>query len=145
MRIRIDLAYDGGSFHGWAVQPGLRTVQGQLEDALAMALRRPRIPVTCAGRTDTGVHARGQVAHADVAADRIGEAIAAAFHAAGADGAASIERVWRSRFSQPPSGGRERCDLERRVGAERRPADHGRGEAKHDPDLAHWKMRSDVK
>lgn len=66
MRIRIDLAYDGGSFHGWAVQPELRTVQGQLEDALAMALRRPRIAVTCAGRTDTGVHARGQVVHLDV-------------------------------------------------------------------------------
>ena len=66
MRIRIDLAYDGTDFHGWAVQPGLRTVQGDLEAALAMALRVPRIGVVCAGRTDTGVHARGQVVHLDV-------------------------------------------------------------------------------
>ena len=66
MRIRIDLAYDGTDLHGWAVQPGLRTVQGDLEAALAMALRVPRIGVVCAGRTDTGVHARGQVVHLDV-------------------------------------------------------------------------------
>jgi tRNA pseudouridine38-40 synthase len=66
VRIRIDLAYDGTDLHGWAVQPGLRTVQGDLEAALAMALRVPRIGVVCAGRTDTGVHARGQVVHLDV-------------------------------------------------------------------------------
>ena len=66
MRIRIDLAYDGTDFHGWAVQPGLRTVQGDLEAALAVALRLPRVGVVCAGRTDTGVHARGQVVHLDV-------------------------------------------------------------------------------
>lgn len=66
MRIRIDLAYDGGGFHGWATQPGLRTVQGELEAALATALRLPRVAVVCAGRTDTGVHARGQVVHLDV-------------------------------------------------------------------------------
>ena len=66
MRIRIDLAYDGTDLHGWAVQPGLRTVQGDLEAALSMALRVPRIGVVCAGRTDTGVHARGQVVHLDV-------------------------------------------------------------------------------
>ncbi|WP_203338697.1 tRNA pseudouridine(38-40) synthase TruA [Nocardioides limicola] len=69
VRIRIDLAYDGTDFHGWADQPGLRTVQGVLEAALATALRRPQLRVTCAGRTDTGVHARGQVVHADVDAD----------------------------------------------------------------------------
>ncbi len=66
MRLRIDLAYDGGDFHGWATQPGLRTVQGTLEAALATALRLPEVAVTCAGRTDTGVHARGQVIHLDV-------------------------------------------------------------------------------
>ena len=62
----MDLAYDGTDFHGWAKQTGLRTVQGELEGALTTILRVPEVAVTCAGRTDTGVHARGQVAHADV-------------------------------------------------------------------------------
>jgi tRNA pseudouridine38-40 synthase len=66
VRLRIDLAYDGGDFHGWATQPGLRTVQGDLEAALATVLRLPEVSTVCAGRTDTGVHARGQVAHVDV-------------------------------------------------------------------------------
>jgi tRNA pseudouridine38-40 synthase len=59
--VRLDLEYDGSRFHGWAVQPGLRTVQGELETALATILREP-VELTVAGRTDTGVHARGQVA-----------------------------------------------------------------------------------
>jgi tRNA pseudouridine38-40 synthase len=66
VRLRIDLAYDGTDFHGWAVQPGLRTVQGELATALATALRLPSVELVCAGRTDAGVHARGQVVHADV-------------------------------------------------------------------------------
>jgi len=66
MRIRMDLAYDGAEFHGWATQPGLRTVQGTLEAALATLLRIEAISLVCAGRTDTGVHARGQVTHFDV-------------------------------------------------------------------------------
>ncbi|MFT4265552.1 MAG: tRNA pseudouridine(38-40) synthase TruA [Nocardioides sp.] len=66
MRIRIDFAYDGTDFHGWALQPGLRTVQGELQAALARALRVEEAWVTVAGRTDTGVHARGQVCHLDV-------------------------------------------------------------------------------
>lgn len=66
MRLRLDLAYDGGAFHGWAAQPALRTVQGELERALALVLRFPEVSVTCAGRTDAGVHARGQVTHLDV-------------------------------------------------------------------------------
>ena len=66
MRLRMDLAYDGTDFHGWAKQTGLRTVQGELEGALTTILRVREVAVTCAGRTDTGVHARGQVTHADV-------------------------------------------------------------------------------
>ena len=66
-RLRLDLAYDGTDFAGWARQPGLRTIQGAVEDALAQVLCLPGPPsVTCAGRTDAGVHARGQVSHVDV-------------------------------------------------------------------------------
>ncbi len=69
VRLRLDLAYDGSRFHGWARQPGLRTVQGELEAALTVLLRAPeQVRIACAGRTDAGVHARGQVAHADVPA-----------------------------------------------------------------------------
>ena len=56
----LTVSYDGSAFHGFAVQPGLRTVQGALEDALTIAVRR-RPATVCAGRTDAGVHALGQV------------------------------------------------------------------------------------
>lgn len=65
VRVRLDIAYDGGPFSGWALQPGLLTVQGVLEESLALFLRRTA-RLTVAGRTDTGVHARGQVAHVDL-------------------------------------------------------------------------------
>lgn len=65
MRIRLDISYDGTHFRGWARQPGLRTVQGVLEDALSRIVGgSPRLIV--AGRTDAGVHASGQVAHLDL-------------------------------------------------------------------------------
>jgi tRNA pseudouridine38-40 synthase len=61
MTARLLIEYDGGEFAGWARQEGMRTVQGVLEQALATALREP-VALTVAGRTDAGVHARGQVA-----------------------------------------------------------------------------------
>jgi tRNA pseudouridine38-40 synthase len=68
-RLRIDLSYDGRNFSGWARQPGLRTVQQVVEDGFSRVLRTPEpVQLTVAGRTDAGVHARGQVAHADVPA-----------------------------------------------------------------------------
>ncbi len=65
VRVRMDLAYDGTDYKGWATQPGLPTVQGALEDGLAMIIRRP-VRTVVAGRTDAGVHARGQVVHFDL-------------------------------------------------------------------------------
>ncbi|WP_286219362.1 tRNA pseudouridine(38-40) synthase TruA [Paraoerskovia sediminicola] len=70
VRLRLDLAYDGRAFAGWAVQPGLRTVQGVLEEGIARISRPGRPRVTVAGRTDTGVHARGQVVHVDLPLER---------------------------------------------------------------------------
>jgi tRNA pseudouridine38-40 synthase len=61
-RVRLDLAYVGAGFHGWQSQPDQRTVQGELADLLERLLGRRCVPVG-AGRTDAGVHARGQVAH----------------------------------------------------------------------------------
>lgn len=58
---RLDIAYDGAGFSGWAIQPGQRTVQGELEGALGKILGEP-IRLIVAGRTDAGVHALGQVA-----------------------------------------------------------------------------------
>jgi tRNA pseudouridine38-40 synthase len=65
VRLRLDLAYDGTEFSGWAAQPSRRTVQLTVEQALARVLGQPTSTI-CAGRTDAGVHARGQVCHLDV-------------------------------------------------------------------------------
>lgn len=68
LRIRLDLAYDGTSFAGWAMQPERRTVCGELIAAIARVLRVPDASVVVAGRTDAGVHAMGQVCHVDLSA-----------------------------------------------------------------------------
>ncbi|MGW1981748.1 tRNA pseudouridine(38-40) synthase TruA [Streptomyces collinus] len=71
VRVRLDLSYDGSGFHGWAKQAGgKRTVQGDIEDALRTVTRsKETYELTVAGRTDAGVHARGQVAHVDLPAE----------------------------------------------------------------------------
>lgn len=70
VRVRLDLAYDGKDFSGWAKQTARRTVQGEIEDALRTVTRSSRTyDLTVAGRTDAGVHARGQVAHVDLPAE----------------------------------------------------------------------------
>ncbi|HEY9290827.1 MAG TPA: tRNA pseudouridine(38-40) synthase TruA [Microlunatus sp.] len=73
-RWRLDISYRGTDFSGWAAQPGRRTVQGELELWLPRLLRVDhQISLTCAGRTDAGVHARGQVCHFDVDDDVIAD------------------------------------------------------------------------
>ncbi len=70
LRLRLDLSYEGTAFAGWAVQPERRTVAGVLTEALELLMRGP-VPLVVAGRTDSGVHATGQVAHIDVPAAAI--------------------------------------------------------------------------
>lgn len=65
LRLRLDIAYDGTDFSGWAMQPTQRTVCGEVTRALQTVLQTP-IQLTVAGRTDAGVHATGQVAHVDI-------------------------------------------------------------------------------
>ena len=64
-RLRLELAYDGTNYAGWAKQPDQRTLQGSIEDALAKLVRTP-VNTVVAGRTDAGVHATGQVLHVDI-------------------------------------------------------------------------------
>lgn len=62
----MEISYDGTNFSGWAVQEGRRTVAGLVNEALSVVFRVPGLETVCAGRTDAGVHARGQVAHVDL-------------------------------------------------------------------------------
>src|SRR5215218_2691353 len=86
VRWRLDIAYDGTAFSGWAAQPGLRTVQAELEGWLVKVLRLDApVSLVCAGRTDAGVHARGQVAHVDLphtCVDDEGQALTRRLHRA---------------------------------------------------------------
>ena len=69
-RLRLVVAYDGAPFHGFARNDGVRTVAGALGDAISTVTKR-EVELTCAGRTDKGVHARGQVVHLDVPAGSV--------------------------------------------------------------------------
>ncbi len=69
IRVRMTVAYDGTPFHGFAVNNGVRTVQGDIEAALTTVMRNTTT-IACAGRTDRGVHARGQVVSFDVDSTR---------------------------------------------------------------------------
>ncbi|MHB1923658.1 MAG: tRNA pseudouridine(38-40) synthase TruA [Acidimicrobiales bacterium] len=75
MRIRMKVAYDGGGFRGFAAQPGVTTVAGALADALHSVIGHP-VQIICAGRTDAGVHAAGQVIHFDLHPERARDAYA---------------------------------------------------------------------
>jgi tRNA pseudouridine38-40 synthase len=104
VRLRVDLAYDGAGFSGWAKQPSLPSVQQALETALSKALRldASEVKTVVAGRTDSGVHATGQVCHLDLPADhplvaaphRVdGELLARLRGALGKNSAIWVERV----------------------------------------------------
>ncbi len=106
IRLRLDIAYDGTNFSGWAIQPVLRTVQGEIESALDSILRRnpptPRLVV--AGRTDAGVHATGQVAHLDLTAAQAASVLSPArgrnARAADSDAAIALARRLNGILSQ---------------------------------------------
>ena len=94
-RVRLDLAYDGTDFHGWADQPGLRTVEGEVAAALSVIARTP-VRLGVAGRTDAGVHARHQVAHAD---------LPQALAVAGPSLVGRVNGVLARRFAERPGAG----------------------------------------
>lgn len=114
-RVRLDIAYDGTDFKGWAAQPGLRSVQGTLEEALWRILRSD-VRLVVAGRTDAGVHATGQVAHVDLTEEQFARATHLARGASeGTDPVAPLARKLRgvlrpyadvtvSRTSTAPAG-----------------------------------------
>jgi tRNA pseudouridine38-40 synthase len=100
----MTLAYDGRGFHGFAAQPGLQTVAGSLAAEVARVLRLEQVPaITCAGRTDAGVHAWGQSIHLDVPVVPVVSALSA------------LSAVSASDRASDPAGGLDLADLHRRL------------------------------
>ncbi len=93
IRYRLNLAYDGGAYKGWQVQPDVVTIQGKLQEVLSKLHNGQDIKLIAAGRTDTGVHAIGQVAHFDAPPTRDAVEIRNAINALVGDDI----RVWRVR------------------------------------------------
>ena len=102
-RIKLVVAYDGTGFNGWQVQPGANTIQGALQEAVSSVLKE-KINLVGAGRTDTGVHALGQVAHFDTSKDMDAETMLRAFNANLPKGIVvrrveDVDRSFHARFS----------------------------------------------
>src|SRR5688500_5712803 len=103
MRLKLTLEYDGVDFYGWAIQPGLRTVEGELREALGKVFPAWS-ELVVAGRTDTGVHARGQVVSVEVEGGPPPGRTAAALNAELPDeiaviAAEEVEPTFHARFS----------------------------------------------
>ena len=94
VRLRLDIAYDGTDFHGWAAQSGVRTVAGVLDEALSTVFRSP-VRLFAAGRTDAGVHASGQVAHTDIDSGVLSNAYSRGADRAEGEFAALVRRLAR--------------------------------------------------
>jgi tRNA pseudouridine38-40 synthase len=126
VKLRLTLEYDGTGFHGWARQPGLRTVEGVLRDSLDAVFPR-WVDLAVAGRTDTGVHATGQVASVDVEGGPPVERVAEALSAALPEDVAVLESVeapdrFHARFSARSRSYRYRVLIGRRSPLEARRA-----------------------
>jgi len=93
MRIRLNLSYDGSAFQGWQLQPDAPTVQGAIEEALRAFYGGREVRIMGSGRTDTGVHAVGQVAHFDAPVERESYRIVRGVNALLPDGV----RIWGAR------------------------------------------------
>lgn len=94
VRLRLDIAYDGTDFAGWATQAGQRTVAGALDDALTTVFGTP-IVTRAAGRTDSGVHADAQVAHIDVPEQSLARAYPRSVRPGDAEFAPLVRRLGR--------------------------------------------------
>ena len=141
VRLRLDIAYDGTDFAGWAVQAGQRTVAGVLDETLSTVFRTP-VQLRAAGRTDTGVHATGQVAHVDVPADALAHAYPRTARAGDSEFLPLVRRLSRLLPSDVRVSdiGRAPAGFDARFSALRRHYEYRLSTAPHgvDPQHAHY-------